>query len=139
MLNGAAIELGSPARDVQLGLIGDVPDGARLRAGTEEGPLRTAQHLHAIRIEQVDIRREQRKGDHRLVEVDADLLLDARLVAHDLAGRQAADGDLALARSEVLNGEPAHVRRDAFEVFDAAATQHLRGRCGDRKGHVDQL
>ena len=64
----------------------------------------------------------------RLVEVDADLLLDARLVAHDLAGRDAAHRDLALAGAEVLHGEAADVGGDALDVLDAALAQRLLGR-----------
>ena len=50
----------------------------------------------------------------RLVEIDADLLLDARLVADDLPGRDAAHRDLALAKPEVLDGEAGDVHRHVF-------------------------
>ena len=56
----------------------------------------------------------------RFVQVDADLLLDAGLVAHDLAGRDAAHGDLALAGAQVLHREPGHVRRHVLDGVDAA-------------------
>ena len=74
----------------------------------------------------------------RLVEVDADLLLDAGLVAHDLAGGDAAHGDLALAGAEVLHGEAGDVRGDVFDVLGAALAQRLFGRGRDRERHVEQ-
>ena len=54
-----------------------------------------AERLDAAQIVEIQIRSEKGQGDHGLVEVDTDLLLDARLVANDLAGRYAADRDLA--------------------------------------------
>ena len=87
-------------------------------------------------VEEVDVGREERQRDHRFVEVDADLLLDARLVAHDLAGGDAAHGDLALAGAEVLDGEAGDVRGDVFDRFGAEVAQLLFGRRGDRDRHV---
>ena len=65
----------------------------------------------------------------RFVEIDADLLLHARLVAGDLAGGDAAHRNLALARPEVLDGEARDVAADvldrlrvgALDVFLASA------------------
>ena len=88
-----------PLGHAELRLVGDVAHRAGQRAGAEQRALRTAQHLDAVDVEEVEVRREERQRDHRLVEVDADLLLHARLVAHDLAGGDAAHRDLALARA----------------------------------------
>ena len=70
-----------------------VPDSA---PDPNSVPCRTAQHLNARHVEQVEVRGEQRQRDHGLVEIDADLIPDPRLVAHDLAGRGAAHCNLAL-------------------------------------------
>src|SRR6185503_19544135 len=100
---------------LELRLIGDVADCAADRTGAEQGALRPAQGLDAVQVEKVEVRSEQRQRDRALVEVDADLLLDARLVANDLARGDAADRDLALARPEVLDGQVCDVATDVFE------------------------
>src|SRR6185503_2590327 len=82
--HAADAELGEAAGDADFRLVGDVADGARERSGTEERALRSAQHLDAVGVEQIEIGREERERDDRLVEVDADLLLDAGLIADDL-------------------------------------------------------
>ena len=104
----------------ELRLVADVAHGAGERAGAEQRALRPAQHLDAADVEQVEVGREEREGDDRVVEVGADLLLDARLVAHDLAGGDAAHRHLALAGAEVLHGEAGHVRGHVLDVVDAA-------------------
>ena len=52
----------------------------------------------AALVEEVQVGCEQRNGDCRLIEIDADRFLHARLVAHDLPGTDAAYRDLALSR-----------------------------------------
>ncbi len=84
-------------------------------ARAEQRALRTAQRFDAVEVEQVEVGREQRQRDRRFVEIDADLFLDARLVAGDLAGGDAADRDLALARPEILDGEPGDVAADVLD------------------------
>jgi hypothetical protein len=64
---------------------------------------------------------------------DADLLLDAGLVAHDLAGGDAADGDLALPGAEVLHGEAGDVGGDVLQRGGAAVTQRVLGGRRDRR------
>src|SRR6185369_11689171 len=83
----AAFELA--LEGLELWLVGDVTDRATDRSGPEEGTLRPAQRLNAVQIEQVEVRREQRKRNDAFIEVDADLLLHARLVTYDLAGGDA--------------------------------------------------
>ncbi len=119
-----------------LGRVGDVAHRAGERAGAEEGALRPAQHLDARHVEKVDVGGEEGKRDHRFVEVDADLLLDAGLVAHDLAGGDAAHRHLALAGAEVLHHEAGDVGGDVLEGGGAAVAQVLLGRRGDREGHL---
>src|SRR3990170_4977911 len=63
-----------------LRLVGDVAKRSADRSGAEQGALRAAQSLDAVEVEQVEIGGAQRQGDDGFVEVDADLLLDARLV-----------------------------------------------------------
>ena len=58
--------------------------------------------------------------DDAFVEIDADLFLDARLVADDLAGRNAADRHLALARPEVLDREAGDIAADILDVVALA-------------------
>jgi hypothetical protein len=137
-VQGAAAELGERLLHAQLGLIGDVSHRPRQRAGAEQRALWAAQDLDAVQVEQVEVRREQREGDHRFVQVDAHLLLDARLVTHDLAGGDAPHRDLALAGSQVLHRESAHVGGHALDVLDAARTQVLFGRRRHGEGHVVQ-
>ena len=85
------------------GWLRDVADRARQRAEPNSVPCGPRSTSTRLDVEEVEVRREQRERDDRLVEVDADLLLHAGLVAHDLAGRDAAHGDLALAGAEVLH------------------------------------
>ncbi len=135
-----AVEIGfdGGAECVVIGLVGDVTNRTRQRAGTVQGALRPAQHLDAVHVEQVDVRREQRQRDHRFVQVDADLLLDAGLVAHDLAGRGAADGDLALAGAEILHRKRGHGAGYVLQADDAAFAHLLFGAGGNRKRNVLQ-
>ena len=77
--------------------------------------LRAAQRLDAVEIEEVEVRREQRQRDDAFVEVDANLLLHAGLVADDLAGGHAADGNLALPRPEVLDRQARNVAADVLD------------------------
>ena len=135
-VDAAAAELAEPPRHPRLGLVADVAHRARERPGAEQGALRTAQHLDAGQVEEVEVRREQRERDDRLVQVGAHRLLDAGHVASDLAGRHAPDRDLALAGAEVLHAEAGHVRRHALEVRDAPLLQFLFGRRRHREGHL---
>ena len=75
---------------VDVRLVGDVADRAADAARAEQGALRAAKRLDAVQVEQIEVRREQRERSDRFVEIDADLFLHARLVAGDLAGRDAA-------------------------------------------------
>jgi hypothetical protein len=104
--------------------------------GAEQRALRTAQGLDPVEVEQIDIGREQRQRDHRLVEIDPDLLLDARLVADDLAGRDAAHRHLALAGAEVLDRQAGDVARQVFQGRGAGALDVLLGLGVDRERHV---
>ena len=70
------------------------------------------------------------------VEIDADLFLDARLVADDLAGGDAADRHLALAGAEVLDGEAGDVAADVLERLRVRALDVRLGLRVDREGHV---
>src|SRR5262249_43263060 len=120
-IDAVAAELDESFLQSDLGLVRDVAHGSRQGAGAEQRALRTAQHLDAIRVEQIEVWREEGERDDRLVEIDADLLFHTWLVSHDLAGGDAAHGDLALAGPEVLHGESADVCRDPLNVVDAAA------------------
>src|SRR5690606_5103708 len=93
---GQGRQLRSPLELPELRLPRDVAQRAGQRAGTEQRTLWSAQHLETLQIEQLQIRREQCNRDRRLVEVDADLLLHARLIANNLSGADATDRDLAL-------------------------------------------
>ena len=132
------IGLDHPLGAAERGLVGDVADGAADRPRTEQRALRAAQRLDAVQVEKIEVGGEQRQRDDRLVEVDADLLLHAGLVADDLASRDPADRDLALARTEILHGEARDVARQILDPGRAGALDvGLRLRV-DRKGHVDQ-
>ena len=119
-----------------LGLIGNVADRTADTTRTEQRPLRSAERLDAVEIEQIEVRREERKRNHALVEIDADLLLDPGLVAHDLAGRDAAHRNLALARTEVLHRQARDIARDVLEIVRSRFLDvFLRLRI-DRERHV---
>ena len=123
---------------VELRLVGDVADRAADRARAEQRALRAAQRLDAVEIEQVEIGGEQRQRDDAFVEIDADLFLDARLVADDLPGRNTADRYLALPWPEVLDSQARDVARDILERRRARALDvDLRLRV-DRERHVLQ-
>ena len=111
--------------DAEPRLVGDVAKRAADRARAEQGALRAAQCFDAVQVEQVEVRVEQRQGNDRLVEIDADLFLHARLVADDLAGRHAADRHLALARPEVLDGEAGDVAADILDRAGVGALDVL--------------
>ncbi len=110
--------LGIALRDVQLRLVRDVADRARLGATPEQRALRTLQHLDAFHVGHVyvDIARRER---HRLiVEVSRDVRerIDrgARLVAGK-AGGEAAHVDIALAGAVGAEGYVRQVLEDVVE------------------------
>ena len=72
--------------DAELRLVGDVAHGAADGAGAEQRALRAAQGFHALDVIEVQVRGEERDRNRRVVQVDADLFLDAGLVTHDLPG-----------------------------------------------------
>ena len=59
--------------------------------------------------------REQRHGNRRFIEVDANLFLDAGLVADDPPRGHAADRQLALAWSEIPDDENGDIARQIFK------------------------
>ena len=130
-------EFGEDVANTELRLVGNVSNGSAQRTGPEQRSLRPPQHFDPVRIKQIDVGREQRQRDHRLVEKHADLLFHPRLIAYDLPGRYAAHRDLALARSEVLHGQPGDVRCNTLEVLHAAKPQHFLRRCGDREWDIE--
>ena len=85
-VDGVEVELRPHVLDAELRLVGDVPHGAADGAGSEQRALRAPQGFHALDVIEVKVRGEQRDRDRRVVQIDADLFLDTRLVAHDLPG-----------------------------------------------------
>ena len=134
----AAAQFGESLFGAELGLIRDVPNRPRQRSGPEERALRSAQHLDAADVEEIEVGREQREGNRRLIEVRRNLFLHARLIADDLPGGNAAHRDLALTGAEILHREPTHICRHPLEVFDTTFAQHLLGRGGDGERHIVQ-
>ena len=137
----AALEDADPAFDrafdpVDVGLIGDVANGAADTARPEQRPLRPAQGLDPVEVVQIEVGSEQRDGRHRFIEVRADLFLHARLIAGDLAGGDTADRHLALARPEVLNREAGNVAAEVFERLRVSALDILLGLRVDRERNV---
>ncbi len=112
---------------LEVRLVGDEAHGTAHGTGAEQRALRAAQRFDAVEVEEVEVRGKQRQRNHRLVQVHADLLLHARLVADDLTGGHAADGDLALARAEVLDGEAGDVARQILEREHVVAFYRLLG------------
>jgi hypothetical protein len=122
--------------DLQPRLIGDVADGAADRPRAEQRALRTTQGLDPVQVEQVDVGREQRQRDHRLVEIDPDLLLYPGLVADHLPGRDAADRHLALARAQVLDRQAGDVARQILQRHRAGLLDVGLALGVDRERHV---
>ena len=58
------------------------------------------------------------------------------MIADDLAGRNAADRDLALPGAEVLDGEAGDVRRDVLERLGTAIAELRLGRRGHGDRHI---
>ena len=85
-VDGVQVELRPHFLDAELGLVGDVPHGAADGPGAEQRALRPPQGLDALHVIEVEVRGEQRDRNRHVVQIDAHLLLDAGLVADDLAG-----------------------------------------------------
>src|SRR5690606_19906471 len=100
---------------VEVRLIGDVANRAADIARTEQRALRPAQWFDAVEIVEIEVWREQRQRDDRVIEIDADLLFHTRLVAHDLTGGNAAQRNLALTWAKVLHGHAGDVAAQIFE------------------------
>ncbi len=98
--------------------------------------MRAAQRFNAVQVEEVEVGREQRQRDHGFVEIDADLFLDARLVANDLTGGNAAQSDLALSRPEVLDRQTGDVAREVFEVLRTRPLNVFFGLRIDGERHI---
>ena len=64
--------------------------------------------------------------------------LHTRLVANDLAGADAADGDLALAGAEIGDVQAGDVARELREIGGAGGLDVLGGHRGNREGHILQ-
>ena len=75
---------------------------------------------------------------HAVVEIDADLLLHARLITDDLAGRHAANRNLALAGAQILDGEAGDVARKVLDRVGAGPLDVLLRLSVDRERHVQQ-
>ena len=116
----------------------DVAQRARQGSRAEQGALRTAQYLEALQVIEFEVGRKQRDGNRRLIQVDADLFLDAGLVANDLARADAAHGNLALSGAEIRDGEAGDVARQIGNAGHGCAAQLLRVGRGYREGHLVQ-
>ncbi len=132
-INGVDIAFYQSPDLAQFGLVGDVANRAADAARAEQRALRTAQGLDAVEIEQVEVGGEERQRDDRFVHVDADLLLNAWLIADDLAGRNAAHRHLALAGPEVLDGQAGNVAADILDGRGVGALDVLLGLRVDRE------
>ena len=136
-VHASQTEFSKGLRDVQLRGIRDVAHGAGQGSGPEECSLRSAQHFDTPRVEEIEVWGEQGHRDDGLVEVDADLLLDSRLIARDLARGYTAYRDLTLSRAEVLHRQSADVRGHSFEILNAAHAQCFFSRRRDRERNVE--
>ena len=121
------VDFGLGFDDAQLRLVGYVAHGAADGAGTEKRALRSSQGFDAVQVEQVEVRREQRKRDRSFVQVDSHLLLHSRLVAHYLSRGNAADVHDALSGSEILYGKSRNVVRKLFDVGGVEALKFFFG------------
>ena len=84
---------------------------------------------------QVEVRGEQRQRDDRLVEVDADLLLDApagRARSGRPTRRASRSGS---GRDRGSDGEPGNVGGYVFDALGAAVAERLLCGCDHREGH----
>ena len=120
----------------KLGPVGDVAQGASDRSRAVEGALGSAQHFDPVHVEQVEVGREQRQRDHRIVQIDADLLLDAGLVPDDLTGGDAAHGNLALAWPEILHGHAGKPTRQVLDPSGVGPRHFLRGLRSHGERHI---
>ncbi len=127
--------MGVAAHGGEAGLGGDVADGAAFRSRAEQGPLRAAQHLHAVEIEHggqgvVGVLAQRPHLDGRVVDIDARR-------ARAGGGGDPPDGDVV---GLLVVGHP---RRELGQVLEGLHVQHLQlgGREGaDALGHPgDQL
>ncbi len=118
---GDAVEadFGGAAEFTDLGLRGDVTHGARAGSRAEQGALRSAQHFDAVEVVEIEVRREQRHGDRRFIQIDADGFLHTGLIAHHLAGADATDGNLALTWAKVGDVQAGHIARHLDDVGGA--------------------
>src|SRR4029077_16680734 len=92
----------------------------------------------AIEVVEIEVGREQGHRDRRLVEVDTHRFLHTRLIAHNLAGADAADGDLALSWAEIGDVETRHIARDVDDVGRAGLLDVFAGERGYREGNLLQ-
>ena len=119
----------SPEVASRLRLVGDVTDGARLGAATEESALRTFENLDALHVDQVDVVIAGRELHRLIVEVQRDVRKRRRgrlrLVAR-AAAAQAAHEDVAGAGSVAAEGDVRGVLQQVVEAHDVQLLQLLR-------------
>ena len=121
----------------RVGLVGDDPDRARLRARTEQRALRARQCLDALDVVDVHVECATDRGDRLLVEVDADARQRGRVVAV-AAARDAAHVHERAARAVRLERHARQVLREVVEPHDVELVEALRAECLDRQRHVLQ-
>ena len=124
----AVLRLGAGFKMVELGLVGDVAQGARLGAAAKQGALRAFQHFDALEVGGVDIDVASGELHRHVVEVEGDVRErrdgGAGLVARE-AGRKAAHVDIALARAVVGEGHIGRVLQEAVQIGDVELFQLL--------------
>jgi hypothetical protein len=132
----AVVHLDQPADPV--GRLGrGEQQGARGRVLPEQGPLRTAQHLEVVDVEEVlERRRRARAVDP--VDEDADRSFEAAAVPRR---PQAADDDVRGGGGDIgrAEGDRRTDRLDVGDVVDPRLRQHIRARRGDGDRHVLQV
>ena len=140
--NGAAEAPFDPAFElVVLGLVGDVPNHARLRATAEQRPLRPFEHFDALDISHIDVGVVRRELHRLIVEINRDVGEAADRACPLFAGkarRQPAHEDGARARPVVGEGDVGGVLQQIVEGGDVELAERIGAEGLDGQRHVLQ-
>ena len=123
---------------VQLGLVGDDADRARLARRAVKCPLRTGETLDPRNVVDMDVERAADRRDWLLVEIGADRRERARMIAVAAGGNAAHvdDGDAGLQGLEADRGELLGI---LLEIRDVELVEPLGADCLDRQWNLGEI
>ena len=135
-LRRADFEVDPARKAADVRFVGDVVEGSRLRARSEQRALGAWQQLDALDVDEAHVRLLRDRRHRLLVEVDRDLAVDPEFRG---AGRNAADDDGALAGPGAVDVHGGQRAYQVVKIGQRLLLDEVRGERGDALGHDLQV